>query len=449
MPGSPPLKLLVPGLRRAILLGLVGATLVHAKDVPAPEDPVVELSPITVEASPDNHNRFITMLDNLSDAMVGPFIQVRGAPLVEGIIWRHKWVKEHPLDKAIIVIDQAGDWVKSATTVYTEGEKLYASNQWLGTHHRLKQLTAEDIRDPAKVRRVLQQIRDTIYGSVKMKLDNNETDVTLGEAFVWGEETGEYEILHHNDPTGILSREFTGESNDVVLNRVYLALHNREQSGIIPVARARINFTVDNWGEKGTKDVPTDVVVFDWDGMHFAFDPTLGHGTYGKPLPKNPLTGLPYLIARNAEWMECIYFQATFAKTLPREKIVFINGTHPMVACTKQGRVHFFIPCYGQITAPAKCRIDDAAALKQIGTSILAQAQAGQDAQHPTRFAGAIPEEMPGDDVEMQVRRVFLAFQAAGIPSQLNLRVTPPQLTFTWEGVIYVYDGHSVQTKAG
>jgi hypothetical protein len=43
-----------------------------------------------------------------------------------------------------------------------------------------------------------------------------------------------------------------------------------------------------------------------------------------------------------------------------------------------------------------------------------------------------------GDDPGLQLRRVFLAFQAAGIPCQIKENAEP-SLTFTLNGTAYVY----------
>jgi len=43
-----------------------------------------------------------------------------------------------------------------------------------------------------------------------------------------------------------------------------------------------------------------------------------------------------------------------------------------------------------------------------------------------------------GDDAGLQLRRAFLAFQAAGLPCQMSEQAEP-SLTFTLNGVAYVY----------
>jgi hypothetical protein len=52
--------------------------------------------------------------------------------------------------------------------------------------------------------------------------------------------------------------------------------------------------------------------------------------------------------------------------------------------------------------------------------------------------ASALSESMPGDDGDMQMRRAFLALQAAGVTCQLDEK-GPPSLAFTWDGIAYVY----------
>ena len=57
-----------------------------------------------------------------------------------------------------------------------------------------------------------------------------------------------------------------------------------------------------------------------------------------------------------------------------------------------------------------------------------------------------IPEGMTGDDGDMQMRRAFLAFKAAGIRCALD-ESEQPTFTFTWDHVDYVY-GPDQQVRA-
>ncbi len=59
----------------------------------------------------------------------------------------------------------------------------------------------------------------------------------------------------------------------------------------------------------------------------------------------------------------------------------------------------------------------------------------------------AIPDGMPGDDGDMQIRRAFLAFRAAGISCQLH-EEKQPYLQFSWEGIAYIYDSNQVRAAA-
>ncbi len=117
-----------------------------------------------------------------------------------------------------------------------------------------------------------------------------------------------------------------------------------------------------------------------------------------------------------------------------------------LAAYQVNGKLGLFIPTLGRVTLPGEYldAITDPGFLRQLRDQVVAaKKQQGKP-------ASAISESVPGDDSDMQMRRAFLAFQAAGITSELNEK-GPPSLTFTWNDVAYVYgaDGqvHAAPTK--
>jgi hypothetical protein len=190
------------------------------------------------------------------------------------------------------------------------------------------------------------------------------------------------------------------------------------------------------------KGAPVDLtaIVFDWEGVQYLYNPDVG--TQAKPLPLNPVTGLPYLCVKGGALMECAFFCATYAKQHPEEKAVLLTGDPVLAAYQSDGKLKLFIPSLGRFTLPPDFAeaIDDAASLGRVRDQLAALER--QNGARPD----AIPDQVPGDDAGLQRRRAFLALQAAGLPCQINEQAEP-SLTFTLNGVAYVY-GPDQQVRA-
>src|SRR5471030_2216524 len=113
---------------------------------------------VTAPRYSSGFSEFIQKLDTLFDA---PWVDARGSPLIQAIVWRHGFLSEHPSDEAVIYVTQKPDGlVSQATTIFTQNGKLYANSYALGEHMRLHGLTAADIHDRKKIDSAIDEIHE-------------------------------------------------------------------------------------------------------------------------------------------------------------------------------------------------------------------------------------------------------------------------------------------------
>jgi hypothetical protein len=400
-------------------------------------------------------------IDNLNDTI---WVDARGGALIQAIIWRHGYLREHPSDEAIILIKQGRNGaVADATTIYTEDGKLYSNSYTLGDHVRLGHLTAADIYDTPKILAVVDGIRDQYELGASLAMA--EFRGGSGPEPVYGyliamnnpefyEDTGQIVPGIANfaygaggmSPLAVWTYSFDAELDSRFhkppserLDIIYRALHNPNQAGLVPVALSPINASIQT--AKGTLSKPDLAIVFDWDGVHYIYRPH--GGTMGHPIPSNPVTGLPYLCVKDSGLIESIYFTATYLKSHPGEKAVVVANDEPAAAFTVNGKLYLFSPSLNHFALLAKgnpSSIDDQNALKTSLATVktvlatLSIPATANGRSHPKH----VPEELPGDTADSQMRRIFVAFQYAGIPVHLKSGDTS-SLDFTWRGVKYVY----------
>jgi hypothetical protein len=415
---------------------------------------------------------FYEKIDNLTDTT---WVDAQGGPLIQAIIWRYGYLRVHPSDEAIIYVARRPNGaVAAATTIYTEGGKLYANSYALGDHARLNPLMATDIHDSAKIEHVVDGIREQYelgaslmlaevrggnhsFAPVMGYFTNNPFVLGSDSRSPWNEDTGQIvpsnaNIFYTSGGVATVSRSgFSNYPYDVgmgdrfhesppeMLDTVYRALHNPDQAGLIPVAISPIDARVRTG--KGLEIKPRPAIVFDWEGVHYVYRPYVG--TIGHSIPSNPVTGLPYLCVRDSGLMESIYFTATYLKSHPGEKAVVVPSDDPSVAYTEKGRLWLFSPSLNHFALLSKTdpgTINDEAALKSSISRIkdvlatLPVPPGGDGRQHLKH----VPEELVGDTADLQMRRVFVAFQNAGIPVHLKSGESS-NLNFTWLGVNYFY----------
>ena len=217
------------------------------------------------------------------------------------------------------------------------------------------------------------------------------------------------------------------EPASIMLDSIYRALRNPNQAGLVPVALSPVN--------------AQPAIVFDWAGVHYAYWPYVG--TIGQPIPRNPVTGLPYLCVKDSGTLESIYFSAAYLKTHPAENAVVVASDDPFAAYTVNGKLALFSPSlnhFALISTENSSAIDDPGVL----SSSIARVKAAVDSLPIPAANGRpeprhVPETLLGDTPDSQMRRIFLAFQDVGIPDVHLKSGGDPSLTFSWRGVSYLY----------
>ena len=425
--------------------------------------PPVQLPAVQVTATKDK-----TEHKTYNSYHEGTFARLRSGPMIEAILWRHHYLTGHPKEEAIILTTHEGNRITSATTVYTKEGKVYASSNVLGETFAIKGLLAADLHSPTGPATALKAIVETR----NLLLDSAQGGSnTMGSLLAIAEETGNYRILGRlaGPPTPVdpkmpeavkamvrqahidanramrdeLTKPFTAEASDEVLTWTYQALHDPERAGIVPTALAQLKgrFPIMNTDPVRYVADP-EVLVFDWEGIHYCYEPDVG--TWVQPLARDPVTGLPYLCVKNGELMEAAYFCASYGKQHPGQKAVLVPGDPVAAAYAADEKLNLFLPAIGRfgLTKEYMDAIDHPPFLAQIRDKLVAiQNQRGMP---PSPLA----QQMEGDDGDMQMRRAYVAFKAMGMPAELK-EDGPPSLSFTWEGVAYVYGADQRVHRAG
>jgi hypothetical protein len=425
---------------------------------------------------------FMQKLDTLFDA---PWVDARGSPLIQAIVWRHGFLSEHPSDEAIIYVNQKDDGaVTRATTIYTSNGKLYANSYALGERMRLSGLTAADIHDRKKIESAIDGIHEAFALSAELETasirglgelayspagsfgsrgifrsnilspsgerfgrNTSRFNPYLETVYTSGDgDTGQIVPTGLNpfypgflDPSGGTGDRYH-EPPAAMLDSVYRALHDPSRAGLIPVALSPVSYQFQS--KQGTRARTIQALVFDWEGVHYVYRPY--SGTVGHAIPRNPVTGLPYLCVKDDGLIESIYFSATYLKTHPQEKAVPVASESPFAAYTVNGKLCLFSPSlnhFAELKAVDVGTIANPNALASSLARMRAQlaAQPAPSARAGVRHPSRLPERLTGDTTDSQMRRIFVAFQDAGVP---NVHLTSGEtstLTFSWQGVNYVY----------
>ncbi len=246
--------------------------------------------------------------------------------------------------------------------------------------------------------------------------------------------------------SGGAERPTTGPS--ATLSALYRAMHSPDQAGVVPVAISPINAI--GQSARGTVSQPGFALVFDWEGVHYVYRPH--SGTIGHPIPSNPVTGLPYLCVRDPGLLESIYFAATYLQGHPGEQAVVLPEGDPAVAFTAKNRLCLFCPSLNHFALLTRADAGAIGTQGMLESSLARIRTALATLPLPAKTAGRppgrhVPENLPGDTVDLQMRRIFVAFQAAGISAHLKSGAAS-SLNFTWRGTTYVY-GPDQQLRIG
>jgi hypothetical protein len=449
-------------------LCLIAPALVAAAQEPPAATPPVQLPPVEVTGSrilPHDINSTFEKMNHLFD---GPFPSLRSGPMIEAILWRHRFLDKHPGEQALIVTTERGGRIRSATTVYTLDGKVFCSSNSLGERQSIPGFVAADLKGPdgiARARKFIVDLRKRYSAGTSFQTDPGDSvpDPVLGTFLVRAEESGDYWQAANipvdleggaNNPGTLAMNPYdlwrraqqvgtvalTGARFDAfsepapeVLSWTYQALHSPERAGVVPVTLTLLSGKFPRTNPRGAAPIENpQVLIFDWEGVHYFYHPDIG--TWSRPLPPNPLTGLPYLCVKNGGLLECAYFCATYTRIHPGTKTALLPDDPVMAAYPSGEKLGLFIPSFGRFTLSKDYldALDDPASLAQLRDQLIAMQKDQKVAPN------VLPEGMPGDDRDLQVRRAFLAFQAAGVPCQLH-EDHGASLDFTWNGVAYTY----------
>ncbi len=371
-----------------------------------------------------------------------PFVFGRTGPLIRAIFWKHNYLQYHPQEQAVIVPIPQRDHSVSTMIFWTNAGLVYGNSEGLRRNFLLEGISPAKLATPEGViqaRRYMQALLNNPNARGEAAAGN-----PVGNAV---QDMSDGLDLFEETPDSF----YAGRPREN-LAWTYSNLHDPEKAGMLPVALGQIT------GQGGPGDTPpfayfarspgasgirpTQFLTFDLDGTQYYYNPDVG--TFALPLPLNAITRLPELGLRGGARIECVYFCATFARQHPGNRAVVVAGEPAAAAFERDGRLCLLIPVLGGFALPADYlpALSDPGHLSQIRDQVVAAKRPSQAA------AAAIPDGIKGDDSDMEMRRAFLALQAAGVPCELSEKGSP-SLQCDWAGVSYAYGAdQSVRSSA-
>jgi len=418
--------------------------------------PPTSLDPVIVNASkmPGFLGDLLGYNWNISECTEGSNFHIRNGELIDAIGFRHLYLQQHPTEKAaVVVITSPTDHrVTQAVVAYTAGPSVHLKSIAIGDI-RVKDLTPADVDRPDVIRKYVQEIRETYLGdlgSVALvtgsgqeqeaidRMTGKRTLVTTGALMAVAEETGDYSRLTRFDEP-----LYRGSSDDMLVSAFYW-LNSMDKVGLVPVARSKIDMDISHVRPDNRVRVQSgkqDAVVFDLDGVHYLYNDQFG--TLGMPLPKNPITGAPYLVLQNGDLFESLYFTAVYAKQHPDQMAALIpamDGIHAAAAFGRGGKLWVMSPFLGRFTPPPRYRIDQVTSLAQLHETLVERELKKLPPGTRTRPVTGLPQAMPGDSTIEQVRRAYLSFKELGLPVKfVQNDKKEPGLQVDFRGATYSY----------
>jgi hypothetical protein len=412
----------------------------------------------------------------------GSNFHIRSGQIVDAIGFRHAYLEEHPQERAVVVTvtRPPSTRVTQAVCAYTKDGKLRLTSVAIGDFQP-RELTAADIDRPDVIRKYVQSIRDVYVMSAGIPTGNDSNDMykeptanssvaadgstsgnsdagkqnavangvamarmqdvaPSGGKLAVAEESGDYSKVTRGRKGPAL---YPGSSGDM-LDSAFHWLADEKKVGLIPLARGRVNLDYFRSEASRTKDglVGTlDAVVFDWNGMHYAYTDQLG--TLEMPIPTNPSTGLPYLVLNHGDLMESVYFAATYERQHAQERTVLlaaVDGIHAAVAYTRSGQLWMMSPFLGRFVLPARYQVGDGEVIAKLHAALVAREMKNLPQGTASRPGTGVPQDLQGDGTIEQVRRAYLAFTDLGLPCKLTESDTKvPGLQVTYKGSDYSY----------
>jgi hypothetical protein len=381
------------------------------------------------------------------------FLPLRNGSLVESLHFRNAWLKEHPLEDAIVLPEETsldGQIHVTAVCAYTNRGAVF--------------------------------IHSADYGTVA--LPGAQPDILNRAADV----LAAYHDLSPPPPRALADG---GGDAAAQIQQAYAALHDSDVMGNFPVAVSRLASRVA--GADGTT-LPASVpwLIFDWNGGHYGYHPAVG--VIRQPVPTDPLTGRPFLCVALGDLVESIIFCAEYRKAHPGERAVLLfvphqadhgenTGGTAAAAFTRNGSLYFHSVFFGDIPLAENGRAftppdlaDPPRLYRAYASYLWSRFAAACQAKHqgvPDRrtihrggreiaeiLGTSQPRELAGDTPELQVRRAFARAQALGLASEVGTEPRPEEprardvcLVLCWNVSEYIYvpsrGGHyGVETDA-
>jgi len=429
-----------------------------ALPAPAPvsDQPPVNMDPVVVRSPklPGILGKVFGYSWNVSEVTSGSNFHIRRGEIVDAIGFRHLYLERNPNERAVVVVvtmppDRR---VTQALVAYSKNSVLHLKSAALGDI-RPPGLIVADIDHPDKIRKFVQDIRDTQLLQGGMEINYGGTDqisidratgrlrlVTQGTLIAEAEESGIYSGLSVGGGHPL----YRGSAQDMV-DSAFHWLNDMDKVGLIPVALAKVDvLRLDQQPRRG-KVAPTiieDGVVFDWDGVHYFYNDHAG--TLAMPIPHNPLTGAPYLVVRNGDLLESLYFLETYGRQHPAESGALIParpGIPAAAAYTRDGRLWLMSPFLGRFAMlPTSFKLDRIDALEIVHQALIRREMEKVHSGALRRPGAGVAQALPGDSWNEQVRRAYLAFKELGVPVRFveNSRGFPG-VRVSYRGTEYSY----------
>ncbi len=146
------------------------------------------------------------------------FADLAGGPLIAAIFWRHRYLTDHPQEDAVILTVVRGTQLVSATTLYTQDGKTYASSNALGDKVLIAGLVPADLHrseGQARAAKIIDQMRQAILKAPNIMQAGGVGDViNVGKKLIQAEESGNYSLLR---PPQTAAEEMTALNAETML----------------------------------------------------------------------------------------------------------------------------------------------------------------------------------------------------------------------------------------
>ena len=398
----------------------------------ASDQPPVNMDPVVVRSPklPGILGKVLGYSWNVSEVTSGSNFHIRRGEIVDAIGFRHLYLAKNPRERAVVVvITRPPDrHVTQVVVAYSKNSVLHLKSAALGDI-RPPGLIVADIDHPDKIREYVRDIRDSQLLEGGMVINYGGTDqigidratgtrrlVTQGVLIAEAEESGIYSSLSIFGGQPL----YRGSAQDMV-DSAFHWLNDTDKVGLIPVALAKVDvLRLDQRPRRGTgaQTIIEDGVVFDWDGVHYFYNDHAG--TLAMPIPRNPVTDAPYLVIRNGDLLESLYFLGTYGRQHPEESAALLpplRGAPAAAAYTRSGRLWLMSPFLGRFAMlPASFKIEQTGALEIVHQALIKRELQKARSGTAGRPADGIAQALPGDSWNEQVRRAYLAFRDLGIP---------------------------------